>query len=64
MRLGFRGALLALLLGVLALTALLVGGAANYNARFAVEDLGRQLMDQAAGRIQQYINAVLDVAVS
>jgi len=64
MRLGFRGALLALLLGVLALTALLVGGAANYNARFAVQDLGRQLMDQAAGRIQQYINAVLDVAVA
>ncbi len=64
MRLGFRGALLALLLGVLALTGLLVGGAANYNARFAVEDLGRQLMEQAAGRIQQYINAVLDVAVS
>ncbi len=64
MRLGFRGALLALLLGVLALTSVLVGGSANYNARFAVEDLGRQLMEQAAGRIQQYINAVLDVAVS
>ncbi len=64
MRLGFRGALLALLLGVLAITALLVGGSAHYNARFAVEDLGRQLMEQSAERIEQYVNAALDVAVT
>lgn len=59
---GIRGALLVLLLGVLVLTATFVGGAANYNARFAVHDLGDQLFEQCAGRIQAHVDRMLDDA--
>lgn len=59
---GIRSTLLVLLLGVLGLTTAVVGGAANYNARFAVDDLGAQLFEQCTGRIQDHVDRMLDDA--
>jgi len=59
-----RSAQIVTLVGVLLLTALFVGGSAYYNARFAVEDLGHQLLEQSAERVREHVDAMLDVAVA
>jgi len=62
-RLSVRTAQILTLLTLLLVTTLVVGGTTLWNARYAVEDLGRQLLDQAATRVRQQVDAVLQVAV-
>ena len=58
----FRTTLFALLLGVL-LTSLISLGISGYiYARFAVSNLGDQVLDQTAARIDQHIQHALDTA--
>ena len=63
MRVSYRTAQTLILLGVLLLTVLLVGGSAYYNARFGVQDLATQLLDQGSERVRQYVDDVLQVAI-
>ena len=64
MRLSVRSAQVVTLLGVLLFTAVFVGGTAYLNARFAVEDLGRQLMEQTSQRVRQNVDGLLQIAVA
>ena len=58
----FRATLLTLMLAVLLTAVVLLGAAAYFYARFAVENLGGQVLAQAAVRVEQHIEHALDVA--
>lgn len=62
MRLSVRTAQVSLLLAVLLGTALLVGGTAYMNMRFALEDLSAVIERQAFARVTQFVENMLDVA--
>ena len=62
MRLSVRTAQVGLLLVVLLGTALLVGGTAYMNMRFALEDLSDVIERQAFARVQQFLDTMLSVA--
>jgi adenylate cyclase len=52
------------LVGVLLLTLLVVGTASYYLARYAVVDLGAQVLTEASSRIEQNVHKSLEVAES
>ena len=54
-----RNAQIALLMGVLLLTATVIGGSAFRSARFAVHDLSHQILDQNSARIAERVDADL-----
>ena len=58
----FRAPLLTLMLAVLLTAVALLGTAAYLYAKFAVQDLGAQVLDQAAARVEQHVEHALDVA--
>jgi adenylate cyclase len=58
----FRATLFTLMLAVLLTAAVPLGVAAYFYARFAVENLGDQVLAQAAARVEQHIQHSLDVA--
>lgn len=62
MRISFRATLLTLMLAVLLTAVALLGTAAYLYARFAVRDLGAQVLDQASKRVEQHVQHALDVA--
>ncbi len=62
MRISFRATLLSLMLGVLLTAVALLGTAAYLYARFAIQDLGTQVLVQASERVQQHVQHALDVA--
>ncbi len=62
MLISFRSGLMLLLLTILLVTALLVAGSAYWNAKFAVEFLGSQLLNQASLRITQDVTNTLEGA--
>ena len=61
-RISFRATLLTLMLAVLLTAVLLLGTAAYLYARFAVQDLGAQVLNQASERVAQHVKHALDVA--
>lgn len=62
MRISFRATLLTLMLGVLLTAVALLGSAAYLYARFAIQDLGAQVLAQASERVEQHVQHALDVA--
>ncbi|WP_159079973.1 adenylate/guanylate cyclase domain-containing protein [Methyloceanibacter sp. wino2] len=62
MRISFRATLLTLMLAVLLTAVALLGTAAYLYARFAVQDLGAQVLTQASERVEQHVQHALDVA--
>lgn len=62
MRISFRATLLTLMLAVLLTAVALLGTAAYLYARFAVQDLGAQVLSQASERVEQHVQHALDVA--
>ena len=64
MNVSFRSALIIALLSVLLLTAVVVGSASYHLARFAVENLGAQVLTEASQRIEQNVRKSLEVAES
>ena len=58
----FRATLLTLMLAVLLTAVALMGTAAYLYARFAVQDLGTQVITQASARVEQHVQHALDVA--
>jgi adenylate cyclase len=62
MHFSFRTTLLTLMLAVLLTAVALLGTAAYLYARFAAQDLGAQVLDQASERVEQHVQNALDVA--
>ncbi|MEM7191414.1 MAG: cache domain-containing protein, partial [Pseudomonadota bacterium] len=62
MRISFRATLLTLMLAVLLTAVTLLAAAAYLYARFAVQDLGAQVITQASERVVQHVQHALDVA--
>ncbi|MEM7398641.1 MAG: adenylate/guanylate cyclase domain-containing protein [Pseudomonadota bacterium] len=62
MRISFRATLLTLMLAVLLTAVTLLGVAGYLYARFAVQDLGAQVITQASERVVQHVQHALDVA--
>jgi adenylate cyclase len=60
----FRSAQLLLLLVVLLTTAGVIGASAYYNARFAVDHLAAQVVDQTTGRVEQRAAHLLDLTAT
>jgi len=58
----FRATLLTLMLAVLLTAVGMLGTAAYLYARFAVANLGSQVLDQTASRIEQHVQQALDTA--
>ena len=62
LRISFRATLLTLMLAVLLTAVTLLAVAAYLYARFAVQDLGAQVITQASERVVQHVQHALDVA--
>jgi adenylate cyclase len=62
LRISFRATLLTLMLAVLLTAVTLLAAAAYLYARFAVQDLGAQVITQASERVVQHVQHALDVA--
>jgi len=62
LRFRFRTALFTVVLSVLLFTVAVVGGGAEWSARYAVGELSNRVLDQTSLRIDQHILKVLDVA--
>ncbi|HEV3449307.1 MAG TPA: adenylate/guanylate cyclase domain-containing protein [Gemmataceae bacterium] len=63
MRLPFRYAVLAVLLGLLGATVLLLGISSYANARFTAKDLSDQILEQTTARVDQQIAEILSEAL-
>ena len=63
MRLPFRYAVLAVLLGLLGATVLLLGISSCANARFTAKDLSDQILKQTTKRVDQQIAEILSDAL-
>ncbi len=63
MRLRLQSAQVLILVGVLLFVVAVVGASAHVNASFAVDDLGSKVLAQAADRVDQQVQTVLEVAV-
>jgi adenylate cyclase len=64
MKLSFRLTLLAILLGLLSSTVVVLEAASYFNVRFAADDLGRQILDQTSLRVEEEIARLLDGAIT
>ena len=58
----FRATLFTLMMAVLLTAVVLLGSAGYIYARFAVGDLGYQVLEQEAERVNQHVQRALDIA--